>query len=100
VKQEDDISALWTEAVGKPIKSASSDDAGLDNLEEHFRAVLDPAWARDLRLVNFYLHEILILTDIYRCTKASEHMGLVRMRPSTLSRFLSWDENRAHTKNL
>lgn len=51
-EQEDDISALWTEALGKPIKSASIDDAGLDILEGHFRSVIDPAWARDLRLVS------------------------------------------------
>ena len=38
--------------MGKPIKSAHIDDAGLDELEEHFRSVLDPAWARDLRLVR------------------------------------------------
>jgi hypothetical protein len=51
-EQEDDISALWTEAAGRPILSASIDDAGLDKLEGHFRSVLDPAWARDLRLVR------------------------------------------------
>jgi hypothetical protein len=34
------------------VTSASNDDASLDTLEEHFRSVLGPAWARDLRLVS------------------------------------------------
>jgi hypothetical protein len=57
-EKEDDISALWTQAVGKPIKSASIEDAGLDELEGHFRSVLDPAWARDLRLVNRFCSKL------------------------------------------
>ncbi|KAL8673851.1 MAG: hypothetical protein Q9168_001763 [Polycauliona sp. 1 TL-2023] len=48
---EHDFSRFWTEGLGKPIRMAPNNAQGLDQLEEHISAAMDPMWARDLRLM-------------------------------------------------
>lgn len=42
---------LWSEALGKDVKPALSDQTGLDALEKSFGQIAGPAWGRDLRLM-------------------------------------------------
>jgi uncharacterized protein YbjT (DUF2867 family) len=46
-----DTAQLWSQALGKGIKPALSDQASFDSLEDDFGQVVGPAWGRDLRLM-------------------------------------------------
>lgn len=46
-----EIQQIWSKALGKEIKVAQSDEAGLTDFEQHFRKAVGPSWARDMRLM-------------------------------------------------
>ncbi|KAF7554934.1 hypothetical protein G7Z17_g2548 [Cylindrodendrum hubeiense] len=46
-----EVAKLWSEAIGIEITPALSDEEGLATFEEHYRGILSPVWARDLRLM-------------------------------------------------
>lgn len=46
-----DTAQLWSQALGKDIKPALSDQEGLSNLENTYGQIAGPAWGRDLRLM-------------------------------------------------
>lgn len=45
------------EELGKPIKVVPNHAQGLDQLEKHISAAIDPMWGRDLRLIMFFERE-------------------------------------------
>lgn len=65
--------ALWSRALGKPIKTQTADKDVLDEFEQNLRNVMGPgldgmAWARDLRLLYEYLvvHGVHISEEDYK----------------------------------
>jgi uncharacterized protein YbjT (DUF2867 family) len=80
-----DTAQLWSQALGKDIKPALSDQASFDTLEDDFGRIAGPAWGRDMRLMyeTFVERGFAMNETDYR-----EQLELLGKEPESYERFV------------
>ena len=80
-----DIERIWSKALGREIKAAESDEAGLNQLEEHISKFRNPSWGRDMRLMyEFFENHVFGMTeDEYR-----DQVQLLGTEPASYEKFV------------
>jgi uncharacterized protein YbjT (DUF2867 family) len=80
-----DTAKLWSQALGKDVKPALSDQASFDSLEDEFGQVAGPAWGRDLRLMyETFAERGFAMSE----TEYRDQLELIGKEPESYERFV------------